>query len=117
MMNELFNIFLVEINKNQILIRNISLQSSPRRLLLHTSIKNSVTFDFCNLQCIERVVLTYLSKSNKNVSMLNMFTFYVFSVFHSFSKTVMGVTWFKFWPLTQEYSFLQKMLKNTKYIS
>ena len=49
--------------------------------------------------------VNFLCETKKDVSMLNIFTFDAFSVWHSLSHTVMGVTLLTFWLKTQEYSF------------
>ena len=43
----------------------------------------------------------------KNISMLNMLTFDVFSVCHSHGQSVTGIALFMFWHIPQEYSFSQ----------
>ena len=78
---------------------------------VHQSLTHSVTKVFGLPYIIQNNgYRTFLC--NKNVSLLNIFTFC-----HSLSETVTGVTFFTLWFITQEYSFLQKKLSNTEYMS
>ena len=47
--------------------------------------------------------------------MLTLLMFDAFSTCHSLSQTVMGVILFSFWLINQEYSFLEKFIKNRLY--
>ena len=81
------------------------------------SVSHSWVYNSLFILCHRPQENSFSHKLHKIQNIYFMFTSDLFSVCHSLTQSVTGISLFIFWLILQEYSFSQKIVSNTEYLS